>query len=203
MTLSARAGDLQDPRNVIGVKPTATAGYDPQWDLPEPPPITDGLRVCMVRSGWGEHSGRYARDVRGPGDALSWDVEVSCSVDTTEVELTWPDLNAEVPNDVRLVLEDLDGGQTVYMRTSINYRFRTGADGGTRHLRITAVGEGGALALQSMAAAPTAGGAMITYALSGPAEVSVEVLNIAGRLVKRFRRRPSRAGRSRRWPGTA
>ena len=72
------------------------------------------------------------------------------------------------------------------MRTSTNYRFRTGADGGTRHLRITAVGEGGALALQSMAAAPTAGGAMITYALSGPAEVSVEVLNIAGRLVKRF-----------------
>lgn len=186
MTLSARAGDLQDPRNVIGMQPTATAGYDPQWDLPEPPPITDGLRVCMVRSGWGDHSGRYARDVRGPGDTLSWDVEVACSVGTTEVELTWPDLNTEVPKDVRLMLEDLDNGQTVYMRTSTNYRFRTGADGGTRHLRITAVGEGGALALQSMAAAPTAGGAMITYALSGPAEVSVEVLNIAGRPVKRF-----------------
>lgn len=190
MTLAARAGDLQDPRNVMGVKSTATAGYDPQWDLPEPPSIADGLQVSMVRSGWGDHSGRYARDVRGPGDELCWDVEVTCAAGDTEVELSWPALNAEVPSDVRLMLEDLDGGQTVYMRTSTSYRFRTGAEGGARHLRITAVGEGGALALQTMAATPAAGGAMITYAVSSPAEVSVEVLNIAGRLIKRF---PARA----------
>ena len=190
MTLSARAGDFQDPRNVIGVKASATAGYDPQWDLPEPPPIVDGLQVSMVRSGWGEHSGRYARDVRGPGDTLNWEVEVACSAPDSDVELSWPALNAEVPGDLRLVLEDLDSGQTVYMRTSTSYRFRSGADGGVRHLRVTAVGEGGALALQTMAATPVAGGAMITYSVTGPADVSVEVLNIAGRLIKRF---PARA----------
>lgn len=194
VTLSARAGDLVDPRNMIGVKSTATAGYDPQWDLPEPPPIADGLQVSMVRSGWGEHSGRYARDVRGPGDPLTWDLEVACSVPNTDVELSWPALNAEVPGDVRLMLEDLDSGNTVYMRTTTGYRFRTGAEGGVRHLRVTAVGESGALALQSMAATPTGGGAMITYAVSGPAEVTVEVLNIAGRLIKRFPARTVEGG---------
>ncbi|MGC9316617.1 MAG: S8 family serine peptidase [Armatimonadota bacterium] len=187
LTLSARAGAYQDPRNVIGVKSDASAGYDPQWDVPEPPPIVDGVRLSMSRPGWGEHSGQYARDVRGAGGEAQWDIDVSCAVPDAEVEITWPELNAEVPGNVRLILEDLDTGERVYMRTTSSYRFRAEADGGVRHLRVTEVGGGEALAVNSMAARQTgAGGAMITYSVAKPADVTVEVMNIAGRLVKRF-----------------
>lgn len=186
LTLQGRAGEYQDPRNIIGVQSTASAGYDPQWDIPEPPAISDGLQVSMVRDGWGEASGAYARDVRGPGDPGEWDVQVACALPNTEVELTWPNLNAEVPEGVRLVLEDLDTGKTVYMRTSTGFRFQTGADGSVRHLRITTADGSRSLAVSTMSAQPAPGGAMITYSVSSPAEVSVEVMNIAGRLIKRF-----------------
>ncbi|MGD9494837.1 MAG: S8 family serine peptidase [Armatimonadota bacterium] len=194
LTLSARAGGYKDPRNIIGVKSSASAGYDPQWDLPEPPPIVDGLQMCMPRAGWGENAGRFARDVRGPADVGQWEIEVSCSLPDTEVEITWPNLNAEVPGDVRLMLEDLDTGQSLSMRTATGYRFRTGPDGGIRHLRVSVVGSGTTLGLQTMAAEPAGGGAMITYALSQPAEVSVEIRNIAGRLIKQFPARSVEGG---------
>ncbi|MGI5818186.1 MAG: S8 family serine peptidase [Armatimonadota bacterium] len=186
LTLQARAGDHIDPRNIIGVHPTASAGYDPQWDIPEPPAVTDGLRVSMIRDGWGEHSGAYARDVRGPGDPAEWEVRVACALPDTEVELAWPNLNAEVPAGVRLMLEDLETGKTVYMRTSSGFRFQTGPDGAVRHLRIWAADGANSLAVSTMAAQPTTGGAQITYSVSAPAEVQVEVINIAGRLIKRF-----------------
>jgi hypothetical protein len=186
MTLQARAGDFVDPRNIIGVQSTASAGYDPQWDIPEPPAVADGLRVSMVRDGWGQNSGAYARDVRGPADPGEWDVQVACAIPNTEVELSWPNLNAEVPEGVRLVLEDVATGKTVYMRTSSGFRFQTGDEGAVRHLRIAVADGAESLAVSAMSAQPVSGGAMITYSVSSPAEVAVEVLNIAGRLVKRF-----------------
>ena len=190
LTLSARAGDFVDPRTIIGVKSTASAGYDPQWDVPKPPPLVDGLQMSMYRPNWGAHSGRYARDIRGPGDDASWEIEVVCSLADTEVEITWPDMNAEVPEGIRLVLEDLETGRTVYMRTSNGYRFRTGAEGGVRNLRISTQETGRALAVQSMSAQSVGGGAMITYSVSQASDVSIEVMNIAGRTVRTF---PARA----------
>lgn len=186
LNITARAGEYQDPRNIIGVRSSASLGYDPQWDIPEPPAISDGVQVSMVRDGWGEHSGAYARDLRGPADPAEWEMQVACALPNTEVELLWPNLNSEVPENLRLVLEDLESGRTVYMRTSTGFRFQTGDDGAVRHLRIRAIDGAQALTIGTMAAQPAAGGAMITYAVSAPAQVSVDVLNIAGRLVKRF-----------------
>jgi hypothetical protein len=186
LTLQARAGDYQDPRNIIGVASNASAGYDPHWDIPEPPAVADGLRVSMVRDGWGAQSGSYARDVRGPSDPAEWEVQVACALPNQEVELTWPSLNAEVPGDVNLVLEDQETGKTVYMRTSSGFRFQTGDDGGVRHLTIRVADGATSLAVSTMSAQNTSGGAMISYSVSAPAEVAVEVMNIAGRLVKTF-----------------
>ncbi len=194
LTLSARAGDFVDPRTIIGVKSTASAGYDPQWDVPKPPPLVDGLQVSMVRPNWGAHSGRYAMDIRGPGDDAEWDIEVACSLPDTEVEISCPQMTTEVPDDVRLVLEDLETGRTVYMGTSTGYRFRTGPDGGVRNLRVHAREAGRALTVQSMSAQSVADGAMITYSVSEASEVSVEILNIAGRTVRAFSSRAVTGG---------
>lgn len=194
LTLQARAGDYVDPRTIIGVQSTASAGYDPQWDIPKPPAVADGLQVSMVRDGWGANSGAYARDIRGPGDPGEWEVQVACALPNREVELTWPNLNAEVPGDVRLILEDQDTGRRVYMRTSSAFRFQTGDEGGVRHLTIRKAESAGSLAVSTMAAQKTSSGAMITYSLSSPAEVSVEVMNIAGRMIKKFPAREVEGG---------
>lgn len=194
LKLSARAGAYQDPANYIGVSSDASAGYDPAWDVPEPPAVTDGLRLSMSRSGWGEHAGQYARDVRSTAEPGPWDIEVSCSVANAEVEVSWPELNARVPDDVRLMLQDLDTDETVYMRTTSGYRFRVGSDGGVRHLRVSVVGGAEALAVQSMTAESAGGGAIISYSVTKPADVTVEVMNIAGRCIKQFAARSVEAG---------
>ena len=146
------------------------------------------MQMYMSRRGWGANAGRYAKDVRGTTDSGVWDVEVSCRLPDTEVKVTWPELNAQVPSDVKLVLEDLESGRQVYMRTASGYQFRTGPDGCVRHLRIRAeTGTGRVLAMSGVTAKGTAGGgAAITYSLSKSAEVIVEVRNMAGRLVKRL-----------------
>jgi hypothetical protein len=188
LRLSAVAGGYQDPSNYIGVSSAASAGYDPGHDVPEPPALVGTLQMYMPRPGWGNHAGRYAKDVRASTDGGVWDVDVLCKLPDSEVEITWPALNAAVPADVKLILEDLDGGRTVYMRTSTGYRFPTGPEGCVRHLRIraeTAAGQTLALNAVTVEGAPGAK-TVITYALSKSAAVSIEVSNIAGRLVKRF-----------------
>lgn len=195
LTLCARGGNSVDPANYIGVSSAATEGYDPGWDVPKPPPLTDGVRLSMQRSGWGEHAGAYAMDVRAAGQSNSWDIEVAAAPGTGEVEISWPGLNAEVPGDVRLLLEDLETGEGVYMRTGSAYRFRVGPDGGVRHLRISTIGGAGALALSNISTRQVAGGGtVLTYSLSQAADVTVEVMNIAGRLVKRFPARTVEGG---------
>jgi len=186
--LCVRAGGYQDPSNYVGVSSAASAGYDPAHDVPEPPALVGTLQMYMPRPGWGRHAGRYAKDVRGTTDSGQWDVEVLCELADSEVEITWPQLNAQVPGEVKLVLEDLDGGRQVYMRTASAYRFRSGPEGCVRHLRIRAeTGSDRMLTLSGVAAARAAGGgAVFTYAVSRTAEVTVEVRNIAGRLVKMF-----------------
>jgi hypothetical protein len=97
-------------------------------------------------------------------------------------------LNTTVPTGVTLLLQDLDTGDETYMRTSAGYSFRTGATGGTRRLRVVVSTEAAtSLSLTGVTAQGVAGGAVaFTYALSQPAEVSAEIRNIAGNLIKRL-----------------
>ncbi len=187
LRLCAQAGGYQDPSNYIGVGSAASAGYDPSYDVPEPPSLVGTLQMYMSRPGWGANAGRYAKDVRGATDSGVWDVDVSCKLPNTEVTVTWPEMNAQVPADVKLVLEDLD---------SSGYHFRSGPDGCVRHLRIRAEsGTGRVLVMSSVGArGTTGGGAAIMYSLSRSAEVSVEVRNMAGRLVKRFAAQEAEGG---------
>ena len=100
-----------------------------------------------------------------------------------QVSITFPDLS-HVPNDLAVMLRDVDANRTVNMRTSRNYVFTSGDSGAVRHLRIEVKPRGTQAAmLTSVSALPTTEGMQVVYALSAPGQVGIEVLNIAGRTV--------------------
>lgn len=123
-------------------------------------------------------------------------MEVACTQPNSEVAVRWPELNATVPAGVTLMLQDLDTGEEVYMRTSAGYSFNSGPQGGTRRLRIVASAEpvAGLVVSGVSAQGLTGGGVAFTYALSQPAEVSAEIRNISGTVIKRFGPRSSGGG---------
>lgn len=180
----ASAPGLLDTCNYLGVAPNAASGHDVANDIPEPPPIGKSLQLFFPHTDWGPASGQYTQDIRARGATQTWTFEVVCPTPDVRVTLSWPELNATVPGEVALRLEDLDAGRSVFMRTTSSYSFRAGST--PRHFRVTAERAGaGGLQITSLAAAPTRdGGILATYQLSAPAAVTAEIRNIAGRVVR-------------------
>ncbi len=181
--LVAQAGDAMDPCNYLGVASSAAEGPD-RGDFAEPPSIVDELNLYFPHPQWGPAAGRYAQDLRAAfTGSKSWDVAVDCKLVGETVTLSWPNL-AAAPRGLRFILDDLDSGKSIYMRTAGSYSYQ--ATEGTRHFRITATAEGtSGLVVTGLSVEPVRGGAQhVTYRLSKDAAVTVQVYNIAGRLIR-------------------
>ncbi|MEN6643418.1 MAG: S8 family serine peptidase [Armatimonadia bacterium] len=193
LQLQARAGKYEDPINYIGVSAAATDGYDLGVDVSEPPPLVDALRMYIPNS-----EGTLAKDVRSAASTKQeWDVEVSCRLKDVPVTVSWPRLNASLPRGLSMRMEDLDSGNSVYMRTATGYTF-TMAEPGVRHLRITASDQKSTLlTVNSVSSASARGGqVMFTYSVTRQSNVSVEIRNISGMLIGRVAERSVAAGTS-------
>lgn len=189
LRFGASVAGAQDPANYIGVASAATDGFDFGHDVAEPPALNSPVRVFMKRDDWGEHAGRYVKDVRGAlGMGQEWDVTVECAQADADVTLSWPELNSSVPAGVTLILRDLDAGRDVWMRTVGSYTYRSAGAAGTRRLKLTARPAGqGAMALANVTALQAQDGSVqLTYTVSAPAQVTAEVLNISGRAIRRL-----------------
>lgn len=189
LRFGASAAGGKDPANYIGIAPAATDSFDFGHDVAEPPALDNPVRVYMKRDDWGEHSGRYVKDVRGAlGLGQEWDVTVECAQADADVTLSWPELNATVPAGVTLILQDLDAGRDVWMRTVGSYTYRSAGEADTRRFRIIARPTGqGSLALANVTALQARDGTVqLTYTVSSPAQVTAEVLNISGRTIRRL-----------------
>ncbi len=189
LKFGASIAGAQDPANYIGVAPAATDGYDVAGDVPEPPALSTPVKVYIRHDDWGVQSGAYAKDVRGlVGTAQQWDVTVECASAGADVTVAWPDLNATVPAGVVLTLTDKDGGNDVFMRTVAGYTYRASSAEDVRHFTITArPADGRALVLTNVRTQQAPDGAVrLSYAVNCAAQVSAEVLNIAGRSIKQL-----------------
>jgi hypothetical protein len=102
----------------------------------------------------------------------------------SKVQLTWPDLS-QLPTSCRPVLRDEVTGRQVYLRTSSGYTFSLLAGEAQRKFTLElSPNAGDLLAISSLQAQAHGKSATITYALSAPANVTVDILNLAGRLVR-------------------
>ncbi|MBM3471726.1 MAG: hypothetical protein FJX75_00470 [Armatimonadetes bacterium] len=176
---------MSDACNYLGVAPNASSGHDVAADVPEPPAIGDSsVSLYFPHSDWGSASGAYTQDLRArAASAQEWRFDVVGPKDGTPVTLSWPSLNATVPGELTLRLEDLATGRSVYMRGVTSYSFKAS---GIRHFAVTAerAGTGGLQITALSAAQARDGSVVVTYELSTPAAVSAEVRNIAGRVVR-------------------
>ncbi len=186
-----------DPTNYVGIAPGAGDGYVKGKDVPKPPALSAPVRVYLEHTDWGAASGRYAKEVRGAlGAGQKWDVTVACDRPNADVTVSWPDLNTTVPAGVRLMLHDTVAGRDVYMRTTTGYTYRSGSTPEVRHLTLEAApANGRTLMLNSVSAAQArdGSGVSLVYTVNTDAQVSAEIVNIAGRTVRAL---PARASRS-------
>ncbi len=187
LRMVTQAGANSDPTLFIGEGPGCTAGYDPGRDLPKPPPVVSTLQSYLPKANWGDNNGAYAQDLHAPGAVQSWDFEVLCTEPNTQVSVTWPDLNAVVPKNLRLVLEDPSTGRTVYMRTAAAYTFDSGS-GGVRALRVRAVDDAGQVLALSGVRAQSASqrSAVVTFSVTRACQADVEIRNISGVRVRKL-----------------
>ncbi|MCD6362194.1 MAG: hypothetical protein J7M38_15150, partial [Armatimonadetes bacterium] len=171
----AQAGGRIDSASVAGVLPQADGAA---YQALNPPAVSPYVDVYFPAQG-----APRAVDVRtAAAGTMVWPFEVATDMAGVTVQVSLPDLS-EVPAGKRVTLVDLDTGKRIYARTMSAYRYDSG-EGGVRHFQLeVSDGTGGGLIITSAAATGSAAGATISYTLSLPAQVNVEVINIAGRRV--------------------
>lgn len=172
----AKAGKVADLCSAAGV--TAQGAFKVQ----NPPRLPESVDLYFL-----DESGTPLAQFLKPASAgvQSWSFVVSTDLPNTEVAVSLPDLS-QVPNNLSVTLIDEDSGASLYMRTLAQYVFTTGADGAVRHFRLE-VGPRGAneLAITAASAQNTSTGVVVSYSVSSACQVNIDVLNIAGRVIRR------------------
>jgi hypothetical protein len=147
--------------------------------VPDLPPVEGAPNIAISGAG-----GALTASLQADGGGRhSWPLTVTAAPGQ-QVTVGCPDLSG-LPAEMRVVLEDRDAEVATSLRTNAAYVFTAGD--APRHLLLRVERRDATLVL-SGARAQQAGGtaAAISYTLSTAAEVEAEVMNIAGRTVRRL-----------------
>jgi hypothetical protein len=169
----------------FGVARDAKIGQD-MGDVPMPPiPADASVRAFFITENWRKRSPEIlAVDMRPLSERVVWDLMVETdNPNDQELTLTWSDLH-KVPSSVRLWLVDTETNQVISLRSASAYRFKMNSH--QRRLRLIAETSHAPLRLVGVRAMPMRGsrGAIIQGSLTAPANLTVTVRSLTGRIVK-------------------
>jgi len=183
--LAARTEGAQDSDNFIGVAPGAAETLDQQRDIVQPPELGGYVSLYFPHAGAGGDVTKLAADFRAPfSGTKTWDMVVETDLPERDIHLVWDDLSS-LPGNLQPLLVDVDGGVSRYMRTSSGYTFRTGATRSPRRFQVVLNGSSsGHLVLGAITPVRGPRGYLVSYSVSAPAEVSAQIVNTGGRLVR-------------------
>lgn len=193
------ARDGQSAAVALGAAPGATAQVDARWDTELPPDPGTGATLSLGFAG-GASGGRRVGDFRGDAEARRgvWKLHAYAAT-AGPVTLTWDGLGS-LPRGTRLMLADDATGETIPLGSRSGTTLRLAA-GERRSLTLRMEPERSTpLAFARVRTAPVSravGGARIEYALTGDAEVGVEVATLSGRVLRRLETGRATAGQSR------
>jgi hypothetical protein len=177
--LKASMDGVADTDNFLGV----AAAPERVDGIVSPPPAKDGFDFSFTGA---SGIGTATSFVNTLGAGHAWQATLTCSRPGARVQLNWPDLST-LPRNCRPMLKDLATGKSVYMRTVSSYSFALQRGETQRRFLIDISSKAGdLLAIQTLHTISGPGGAQIFYSLSSAATVDTEVVNLAGRTVRRL-----------------
>jgi len=172
----ATAGRLGDFCSVAGVVP----GSGTSQVVENPPTAPNAVDVYFTNTA----GQRLAHDIRSQAGAQTYDFVVACGVPDVDVTVSLPDLS-KVPSDQQIMLVDTDTGKTMYARTMTSYSYHSAVAGAERKFQLVVEPRRtGALVVTSTAAMAKGEGVVFTYNVTKACQVTMRVLNLAGRPVK-------------------
>ncbi len=183
LQLTAEANGRADATAFAGV--IAAAADQPEaFRIDNPPAVAPYVDLYFTDPT--DSTRALAYDVRSAAaaDETRWDFVVRTDMAGADVHVAAADLS-QVPRNLRVTLVDLDAGKRIYLRTTRQYTYNSGS-GGERHFRLeVSADRGGGLALSGVTAQQARGqGYVFSFAANRPARVTLDVLNVAGRVVR-------------------
>jgi len=113
---------------VMGVSPEATLGFDPAFDMPQPPSSPNGgSRIAFVRPEWDLAAGDYfSRDIMPEGkDPLIWNAVIKTS-NPGKVVLSWNNKDWPEGLDYQIYLPEENRVVVMSMRNQSNLHLEVG-----------------------------------------------------------------------------
>ena len=183
---------------LLGQSPKGSDGFVAALDAASPPPFTRNasLSVRFPHLDWdngkgSSNTGDFLSDIRRAGSKTQWDVVVNTPKAEQPYTLTWNSAS-KLPRGMRLTLVDGETGARRVMNSASSYTFTPGKGATSRKFQVLAEPRSASrlvinnLHVETRQSRGVAAAALISYDLTGAADMSIDIIGGTGRHLRQL-----------------